>query len=189
MASTRQRGRERTSDEYTLDICARRPVRMPARFMNEQASRIDAAITQRLREMVGDRCDHQGFVFADSIQLVWRDTGELDTVLMDGGIVYRCQYTYQVYVLNEGDALRCTVLHSNDAGVLCKYAGDSSNSELHLNIVVPTQLNNQGTRPENGETVLVRVVGTRFQPGQTIINVVATLSDGSDLERPPGDLA
>lgn len=176
------------SDKHALDICAWRPVRMPARFMNEQASRIDAAVTQRLKEMVGDRCDHQGFVFADSIRLVWRDTGELDTVLLDGGIVYRCQYTYQVYVLNEGDTLRCEVLHSNDAGILCKYAGSLLGSVLHLNIVVPTQLNDRGKQLENGETVLVRVVGTRFQPGQSIVNVVATLTTGSDLERPPGDL-
>lgn len=152
-------------------------VRLPASLMYSSSGSIDSEILRRLQNRFGDRCSGSGYVFRSSIVLTSRSQGIMDTVKLDGGMLFDCNFTARVLTLEEGEALLCRVVRKNEAGVMLSAVGEKY-KHTPLVIVMPRLLHHEEAdvaaiaRLEIGDEIRTEVLGCRFQPNETLMNVV-----------------
>ena len=152
-------------------------VRLPASLMYSTSGTIDSEILRRLQNRFGDRCSSSGFVFRSSIVLTSRGEGVMDTVKLDGGMLFDCNFTARVLTLEEGESLKCRVVRKNEAGVMLS-AVEKQYEHTPLVIVMPRLLHHDEgvvkaiTDLSVGDEIRTTVLGCRFQPNETLMNVV-----------------
>jgi len=132
---------------------------------------IDTILLEKLKNEVGDRCIKEGYVKRDSIEIVKRSIGVVDSIHFNGRISY--QITYSAEVCNPTEGLRLTgkIADINKMGAIV--------DKPPLSIILPKQQPQIDLEVFKGlsvgDEVLISIVGCIFELYDTKINAVGTI--------------
>jgi DNA-directed RNA polymerase subunit E'/Rpb7 len=85
---------------------------------NELNKDIDNILLLKLKNLYGDVCKDDYFVFKNSISIISRKMGKIESFNNDNYIKYQVKYKCSLISLNIGDTVECIVNNVNKMGVI-----------------------------------------------------------------------
>ena len=150
--------------------------------INLQANRIRGDINQlilfNLKKKYEGVCNKGGYVMKDSIELVNRSIGQVDTIDNESLIIYHITYKADIISPAKGNKLQCFVDSRNKLGVIgyLKHAEDITIKDSPLLIIVPDEYFEDESVSEAiniGDTIEVQIESYRIKFQSKQIQVVA----------------
>jgi len=131
---------------------------------------IEHIISQDLRQKLEGKCINEGYIKRDSVNILTYSSGLIDgnSVIFD--VVFECQACRPV----EGMKIRCTIKNVTKAGIRAEISGDISPVVIFIARDHQYQSKYFSTRKE-GEDILIKVIGQRFELNDKYISIIATL--------------
>jgi DNA-directed RNA polymerase subunit E'/Rpb7 len=138
---------------------------------NELVNDIDTVILDKIKKNIGNKCSKEGYIDKDSIEIVERSIGKINTSHFSGNIEYNIKIKANTCNPLEGDVIRCKVLGKNKIGILCKnepllIALSKVHHEDNLSIFENIQIN---------DTIDVKVICSKFEYNDTEIHVIGKI--------------
>ena len=136
---------------------------------------INSILTQKLMGTVGNKCSKEGYIKKNSIQILNRSIGMINSRFLDGSINYVIEYSAEVCNPRPGDILKVEFVEKNKAGILAQKIGTP------LNIVLPKEIHNdkslyrQVSAVNNTRDIVVQVLKSKPEQNSKILFVVAKL--------------
>ena len=132
---------------------------------------IDAIILEKLKNEVGDRCIKEGYVKKDSIEILKRSIGVVDSIHFNGRICFQITYSAEVCNPTEGLRLKGRIADINKMGAIINFKP--------LSIILPKQQPQIDLEVFKDlyvdKEVIVSIVGCIFELYDTEINAVGTI--------------
>ena len=139
---------------------------------------IERLIKNKLQKKVGNKCIKDGYVLSNSIQILKRSIGKINTAFFDGSISYNIQYSAKICNPKEGSFITVDYVDHNKMGILAK------KNNTPLNIVIPKQLHKNKELFKKIDNLLqqqqeiklkIQIIGKRFEKDDTEIFVIGKL--------------
>lgn len=83
----------------------------------DASSNINSLLLSKIKSKLGNKCNENGFVDKESIQIISRSIGKINSSHFNGDIVYNIALEASICVPVEGSEIRCTVVGKNKIGV------------------------------------------------------------------------
>ena len=80
---------------------------------------VDSKLLQVIKEKYGNKCNHNGFIEKDSIEILERSIGEINSCHFNGEIYYNIKVGVRICTPNVGSFVTCRVIGKNQAGIFC----------------------------------------------------------------------
>lgn len=129
---------------------------------------IDSLLLEKIKENIGDKCHKEGFIRRDSISIIERSIGKVDSSHFNGTIIYDCKVGVDICNPLENDIIDCIVKGKNKMGILAE------NSPL---IIALTKFHHQDLNIfdeiKNGDSLKVKVIDSQYNYLDTNIQVIA----------------
>ena len=122
------------------------------------AGDLDETLLDYLKREVGNKCTRYGYIDRDSITVLKRSIGSVNSTYLNGSLKY--DLTYKANVCNplDGTIITCTAMNTNKMGIL---------AERHpLSIVLARQHSEDEeafNKIQVGDEIRVKVIGKRFE--------------------------
>ena len=136
---------------------------------------ITSILTQKLMGQMGDKCSREGYIKKNSIQILQRTIGKINTRFLDGSINYRIIYSAEVCNPRQGDILRVQFVEKNKAGILAEKQGTPLNIVLPKDIHADKSLYKQVNTENNTRDIVIQVLKTKSMQNTKILYVVGKL--------------
>ena len=81
---------------------------------------IERLIKNKLQKKIGNKCIKDGYVLSNSIQILKRSIGKINTAFFDGSISYNIQYSAKICNPKEGSFIVVDYVDHNKMGILAK---------------------------------------------------------------------
>jgi len=137
---------------------------------SELRGNLDTTLLRLLRDEVGNQCTRHGYIDRDSIEIVKRSIGTVNTVSLNGSLRYDIIYRASVCNPLDGTLLYCTVVNTNKMGILAErsplsivLARQHSDDEAIFNSV------------KEGDQIQVKIIGKRFELHDEQITAIGQL--------------
>lgn len=139
---------------------------------------IERLIKNKLQKKIGNKCIKDGYVLSNSIQILKRSIGKINTAFFDGSISYNIQYSAKICNPKEGSFIIVDYVDHNKMGILAK------KNNTPLNIVIPKQLHknkelfkkiDEQLVQEQSIKLKIQIIGKRFEKDDTEIFVIGKL--------------
>ena len=161
-------------DELFVPIKSETSVTIEPKDLN---NRIDDKILKIIKNNVEGKCIKEGFVKEKSVNLISRSLGHGQASTFNGYTVFHIEYSMEICNPLEGAIMEVQVLNINKMGIL---AGIPYQQNSPLNIMLAKQhhIDNEEFDALNVDDVFkVRVVGKRYEYGDTQISIIAVLEN------------
>ena len=140
---------------------------------------INNVIISKLKEKYEGLCSENGYILHDSIELINRKLGTINTINNVSNISYIVNYSADIIYPSEGDIIEITVDRINKMGVLGYIEVDTKDFENSpLIVIIPNEYFTEKTRDINSITVKqklnVEIIGCRIKYGSKKIQIIAT---------------
>lgn len=137
---------------------------------NELIGDINAICLNKLKNEVGNKCIKEGYVRKDSIEIIKRSMGIVDSIHFNGRVCFHITYTAEVCYPTEGLKLEGKIMDMNKMGAIVQIEPLSINlpKQLHSDLEVFKDLN-------IGDTIVISIVGSIFEIYDTEINAVGVI--------------
>ena len=152
-------------------------VRLDSRWCNRDEQTVDRELLRRTQQIYGDQCCSHGYVYGDTIIITNRGDGVVDVIECDGAIIYDVEFVASVCMPGKGELIGCMVQDKNREGIRCEPT-DANMRDTPLDIILPIRWHDESVREElhalatRGRKLMVRVIGTRFSPGERRMSVI-----------------
>lgn len=83
----------------------------------EQDTDLDAYLLQKIRTKIGNRCIDMGYVKKDSIHIISRSIGKVNTSHFNGEIYFHVKVEAAICKPSEGQVIRCKFVGKNKIGI------------------------------------------------------------------------
>lgn len=138
---------------------------------NEINNNIDSILLEKLKNDVGNRCIKEGYVRRDSIEILKRSIGSIDSIHFNGRVCYQMTYSAEVCNPTEGLKLEGKIADINKMGAIINIEP--------LSIVLPKQHHQDLEVFKDlsiGDHVSITIVGCIFELYDTEINAVGVIT-------------
>lgn len=125
---------------------------------NKLTGDLDETLLDYLKREVGNKCTRYGYIDRDSITVLKRSIGSVNSTYLNGSLKY--DLTYRANVCNplDGTIITCKAMNTNKMGIL---------AERHpLSIVLARQHSEDEdafNKVQVGDEIRVKVIGKRFE--------------------------
>ena len=137
---------------------------------NRIGNNLDDIILNSLQREVGNRCTTFGYIDRDSIAILQRSIGKVNSVHLNGSVSYDISYRANLCNPDEGSTVECEVKSINKMGIL---------ADKHpLTIVLARQHHQEVEsfdKVKVGEVVQVKIIGKRFELNDEQITAIGKL--------------
>lgn len=133
---------------------------------------VDGVLLYKLKNEIGNRCIKEGYVKQDSIEILKRSIGQVDSVHFNGRICFNITYSAEICHPTEGLLVRGKIADMNKMGAMVTVEP--------LSINIPKQLHSDLDVFKNlsiGDNVVISIVGCIFELYDTEINVVGVIQN------------
>ena len=170
-------------DELFIPTKGNTKVTLYPKDLNNQLSN---RILKKLRTQLEGKCVKEGFVKEGSVKVLNRSMGHGQAATFDGSITFHVEYTMDICNPLEGSIIEVQALNVNKMGVL---AGIPYQPQSPLYIMLAKQHHIDGNDSKGGnefdkinvdDIFKVRVVGKRFEYGDTQITIIGVLESVYD---------
>ena len=131
---------------------------------------IDNSLLFQLKKDIGNKCINEGYIDKDSIQILKRSIGKINSSHLNGSVNFDIEYTANVCNPREGDIVSCKVLDINTMGLLTESSP--------LTIVLPRDHHTDDPNFKEvsiGDDIRVSIIGSRFDLYDTQITAIGKL--------------
>jgi DNA-directed RNA polymerase subunit E'/Rpb7 len=131
---------------------------------------IDNSLLFQLKKDIGNKCINEGYIDKDSIQILKRSIGKINSSHLNGSVNFDIEYTANVCNPREGDIISCKVLDINTMGLLTESSP--------LTIVLPRDHHTDDPNFKEvsiGDEIRVSIIGSRFDLYDTQITAIGKL--------------
>tara|TARA_Y100000385_G_scaffold274156_1_gene316900 strand:- start:70 stop:600 length:531 start_codon:yes stop_codon:yes gene_type:complete len=138
-------------------------------------STIDGDINTELlklsKKKLGNKCHKEGYIDTDSIKLIERSIGKINTSHFNGAVIYDLKLEVKTCNPIEGDILNCKVIGVNKMGIMCQnYPLLIALSKIHHNEDLE-----RFQSVKKGDNIKVEVICSKFELNDKEINVIGKL--------------
>lgn len=135
-------------------------------LQNEDA--INSILLQKIKKKFGNRCNALGYVDNDSIKIISRSMGVINSSQFNGNINYDVKIEAAICKPSVSNKLVCKVIGKNKIGLF------AINGPLHI-IIASAHHNNTDIlgEIETGSEIEVEVINYKFKLNSTNIKVIA----------------
>jgi ribA/ribD-fused uncharacterized protein len=142
-------------------------------------SEINKNINQTLKnKIINDvegKCINGGYVKKNSIKIISRSTGQLLVSQFNGDIIYHIKYSADLCNPLEDAIIKGEVVNINKMGILAS-GGEDDPKPLSILVAKQHHINNENfDKIKVGDKIKVKVLGKRFEFGDSQINIIGIL--------------
>jgi len=147
-----------------------------SRDLNKDLNRL---ILHKLKEKYENICTEHGYILENSIELINRNLGKINTINNTSYISYIVRYKADIIYPSEGDELQIIVDRVNKMGVLGYIETEKGDFETSpLIIIIPSEYFNESNRDINtitkNQKLNISIMGCRIKYGNKKIQIIAT---------------
>jgi hypothetical protein len=140
---------------------------------------INKLLVEKLREKHEEKCNSNGYVKRESIELLGRSIGVAENGRFTGNVLYDCKFKCDVIYPTAGTVVKTRVVKVNNMGVYVVYP--ENDGEEAIRILLPRDLhigNEQynALSAKDNNIVNVRIERSRFQTNDRFIMAVGLIS-------------
>lgn len=138
---------------------------------------INKLLVEKLREKHEEKCNSNGYVQRDSIELLGRSIGVAENGRFTGNVLYDCKFKCNVIYPTAGTIVKTRVVKVNVMGVYVVYP--ENDGEEAIRILLPRDLhigNEEYHALQAEDRVYVRIERSRFQTNDRFIMAVGLIS-------------
>ena len=88
---------------------------LPSRLLSQN---IDIELLNILKYKIGNKCIKEGYVNKDSIDIIKRSIGKIDTNSLNGNIIFNIQYRAKICIPYQNNVIECVVKDNNKLGII-----------------------------------------------------------------------
>ena len=139
---------------------------------------ITKLIQAQLKKKYERRCNVNGYVRADSVEVLQRSMGLAENGRFTGNIVYDCKFKCHVLYPTAGTHVNVTVLKVNKMGVYAIFEDADVRDEVMIRILLPRDIhlgNEEFETIEEGDRLVVSLERSKFQTNDLFIVSVGRL--------------
>jgi DNA-directed RNA polymerase subunit E'/Rpb7 len=139
---------------------------------NELVDDIDYVLTTKIKHKIGNKCSKEGFIKKDSIHLLERSIGKINSAHFSGNIEYNIQFEVETCNPLEGNIIeQCNVIGKNKMGVFCKKGPM---------LIALSKIHHQDNvddfdRINIGDIIDIEVICSKFELNDTEIHVIGKM--------------
>ena len=131
---------------------------------------INQKLLTKIKSKIGNKCLSYGYIDKDSIKIVNRSIGRINTAHLNGNLYFDVKCEAMICMPSEGTRIRCKALDKNKAGLFAKKGP--------LQILIPTVLHPEGERGfmetiQKNDMIWVIIADVRIELNQPVIQVIA----------------
>lgn len=133
---------------------------------------IDDIILRILRNTIENRCIKHGFVQKDSVNIIKRSIGKINSSRLDGSLTYSVFYSANICNPSKNQIIKCKVKNINKMGILAE--------SFPITCVIPREnITNeeQFSEIEKDSIVTVSIIGVRFDLYDKNITAIGKIND------------
>jgi DNA-directed RNA polymerase subunit E'/Rpb7 len=146
-----------------------RKVQIPMKYLGDN---IISLIKNKLTYVIEGKCAVEGYVVNESINVINYSSGTISGSNVEFQVVFECNIVCPV----EGVLISCVVENITKAGIKAKIFGDVS--PLVIFVARDHNINESMFNNINeNETIVVKVLGQRYELNDKYISVIAELTD------------
>lgn len=136
----------------------------------EVQKNINSLILEKVRNNIGDRCFKQGYISKNSIKIIQRSIGNIESSHFNGNIIYNLKLEVKICCPVENDIITCRVIGKNKMGILAK------NEPL---MIALSKLHHENLdffeNVKKDDVIKVKVICSKFELNDTEISVIGKL--------------
>ena len=139
---------------------------------NKLGKNIDEIVLQKLKDDFENKCNENGFIKKDSIELVQRMNGivnqYIDLSIINFSVIFKCLICNP----SPGLIIKCNVVESIKPGLICEL--------FPLSIIVPNQLHSNKKIFNSiniGDSIEVKIMNSKFKKNEQEIQIVGILNE------------
>jgi len=133
-------------------------------------------ILKKLKDQYEEKCNKDGYVKKNSIKILKRSLGKILASQFNGDVLYNVRFSAEICNPLEGAVIMAQVSNINKMGAL---ATVPSYVDSPLNIILAKQHhidNDKFTALTIGSDIEIKIIGKRFEYGDSQISVIAVLN-------------
>jgi len=143
---------------------------------NQINNNIESHLENVIKNKFGNKCIRDGYINRNSIKVISRSIGKINTSHLNGSISYIVTYSADICNPLENTKLVVTVINKNKLGLLATNGTLERNGPLSIVIPKDQHLNKQLFEEiEEGDKIRISVIGTRYELFDEKISVIAEL--------------
>lgn len=131
-------------------------------------SNINEALLKNIKEKIGNKCHKNGFIKKDTISIIERSMGKINSSHFNGKIAFDIKLSVDICNPVQGDIIECVVKGKNKMGIL---------AENNPMTIALSKLHHQDTKVFDeiniGDTIKVKVICSQYEFKDTMIQVIA----------------
>ena len=85
----------------------------------QNRSEVDKILLEKIKKKYGNKCIHSGFIQKNSISILERSIGTINSAHFNGEIYYNLKAGIRICSPNIGSQVSCKVIGKNQAGIFC----------------------------------------------------------------------
>ena len=82
-------------------------------------SEVDNKLLNTIRQKLGGKCNHDGYIEKDTIEILERSIGEINSCHFNGEVYYNIKVGVRICSPNIGSQVTCRIIGKNQAGIFC----------------------------------------------------------------------
>jgi DNA-directed RNA polymerase subunit E'/Rpb7 len=133
---------------------------------------LDVYLENKIRKKIGGKCMNVGYIDKNSVKVISRSIGKMNTSHFNGEIYYQIQLECKVCKPIPNQIIEATIVGKNKIGILC-VAGP-------LQIIIPSSHHNDASfynKLNKDDNILVKIINYKFQLNDDHIKVVGEYID------------
>jgi DNA-directed RNA polymerase subunit E'/Rpb7 len=136
---------------------------------------IDKTITAILKDELESKCIKYGYIKPNSIHILSRSLGNVLASQFNGSVIYNVSLSADICNPLEDDIIKAKISSINKMGVMA-YVGDKDDPYISILLAKQHHIENDAfDKLKVEENIHVRVVGKRFEYGDSQISVIGVL--------------
>ena len=144
---------------------------------NNLNKNLDSLILHTLKDKYENKCTEHGFIINNTIELINRKLGKINTINNISCISYIVKYSCDIIYPSEGDQIQIIVDKVNKMGVIGYIDNPNKNAENSpLIVIIPNEYFNESTRDIDSITknqkINIITLSVRIKYGNTKIQIV-----------------
>ena len=84
-----------------------------------ESNNIENILLNKIKERIGNKCIQRGYVKKDSIKILERSIGKINSAHFNGNIHYNVRISLDICIPHIDTVLNCKVVGKNPAGIMC----------------------------------------------------------------------
>jgi hypothetical protein len=159
---------------FKLSVIKHKVTIDPSELKNSNITKItdiDTVLLDNIKSKIGDICIQGGYVKKDSISIIRRTIGTMETQFLNGMLVYNLQLKAELCSPQKGDIIAdCEVIGRNRMGIMAKKGP--------LEIVLASVRHKQNQlfdTIQTGNSINIEVIGVRFELYDDTISIIGKL--------------